>query len=172
MAKVSPSMASGLEELIEYDKPDVAEVYTLNWPRAEELPGLPREGRQCYVEGFVEWYFEERFHRQWGPFCEGFGAVVGHSRLMQKLVTPAELEQIICGVEEPLDVPLVRASSKPNGWNEEDEGYLTSFWDVVESFSEEERHRFAVFVSASSRMPLKGWSDFHLQVQKDGTLTH
>ena len=42
------------------------------------------------------------------------------------------------------------------------------FWSVVEEMNEGERHRFAVFVSASSRMPLKGWKDFHIQIQKNG----
>ena len=36
------------------------------------------------------------------------------------------------------------------------------------ALGEEDRRKFAAFVSASSRMPLNGWEDFRLQVQKNG----
>ena len=44
---------------------------------------------------------------------------------------------------------------------------MDAFWAIIEGLSPEERQRFAVFVSASSRMPLKGWSDFHMQASDD-----
>ena len=80
MAKVSPSMALGLEELVEYPGDDVADMYPLDWPRGAELATLDKHGRPAYVQGYVEWYFTERFERQAKGFCEGFVAVVGRSR--------------------------------------------------------------------------------------------
>jgi hypothetical protein len=170
LAKVSPSMASGLEELVEYAGPDVADVYPLDWPRTAELAELEPDGRAEYVQGYVDWYFTKRFAAQAFALCEGFMAVVGGSRLLRSLVTPEQLEQIICGAEHPMDIAAVRSSAMPNGWaaGGADADYLEMFWSVVESLGEEDCHKFAVFVSASTRMPLKGWSDFELQVQKNG----
>lgn len=168
LARVSPHMASGLESLLEYDGDDASDVFPLDWPRAPELATLPPSGRAGYVQGYVEWYFDERFGPQARPFCEGFAAVVGHSRLLRTLVDAEQLEQIICGLELPLDVAAVRQGAKATGWAEEEEPYLDDFWEVVRGLSVDERRRFAVFVSASSRVPLKGWSDFRLQVQKNG----
>ena len=67
------------------------------------------------------------------PFCEGFLATVGHSKLLRSLVTPSQLEQIICGVEQPMDTSAVKLSSKPNGWSAEDTSYLEDFWAVIDS---------------------------------------
>ena len=68
-----------------------------------------------------------------------------------------------------MDTAAVKLAAKTNGWEPEDDDYVDSFWSVVEGFTEEERLRFVVFASASSRMPLKGWSDFRMQVQKNGS---
>jgi len=62
----------------------------------------------------------------------------------------------------------VRRGAKLQGWTEADEEYLNDFWNVVDSLNEDERNRFAIFVSSSARMPSKGWADFALQVQKNG----
>merc|ERR1712151_172560 len=50
---------------------------------------------------------------------------------------------------------------------EEDE-FLKDFWDVVEGFAESEKVQFVVFVTASDRVPLRGWQDLQLTVQKNG----
>ena len=170
LSSVSPAIASSLESLLEYEGDDLAEVFELDWPNAGKLAGIPRgDERSEYVCEYVCWYFQERFKEQIYAMCEGFRAVVGHSVLLSTLVTPPQLEQIICGVEEPLDVAAVRKCAKTNGWNEEEEQtYLAAFWQVVQELSEEEKNRFAQFVSSSTRMPLKGWSHFEIQIQKNG----
>ena len=46
------------------------------------------------------------------------------------------------------------------GWNHDEEsGYLDAFWNVVSSFSESEKVQFVVFVTASDRVPLRGWQE-------------
>ena len=168
MAMLDPQMASGLEHLIEYEGPDVADVFPLDWPRAHELAELAPAARGDYVQRYVEWYFDERFAAQARPFCEGFRAVVGHSRLLRCLVSAEQLQQIICGAEQPLDVAAVRAGATFTGWGDPDQAYLEAFWGILEGLAPDERQRFVLFVSASSRMPLKGWGDFPLQLQKHG----
>merc|ERR1712060_864110 len=55
------------------------------------------------------------------------------------------------------------------GWSDEEEReYLEQFWAVVEAFSEPEKLSFIVFVTASDRVPLRGWQDLRLIVQKNG----
>jgi len=132
LARVSPSIASGLEALVEYDKDDLCEMFPLDWPRAGELEGLNKDGRVAYVQAYIEWYFTHRFSAQIKPFTEGFSAVVGHSKLLQLLVSAEQLEQILCGVEQPLEVGEVRLAARPNGWGEDDGTYLDDFWSVVE----------------------------------------
>jgi len=169
LAKVSPAMASGLEKLIEYDGDNVADVFPLDWPRSDELEQLATGQRAEYVQSYVEWFFKERYAVQSRSFCEGFKAVVGHSPFMRQMVTTVQLEQIICGIEKSMDVETVRTVAQLNGWGPEDAEYLESFWAVLSELSPDDLRGFAIFVSASTRMPLKGWKDFHVQVQKNGT---
>ena len=55
---------SHLEQLCEYTGDDVADMFPLDWPREHELAELPPEGRAEYVQGYVRFYFEERFAAQ------------------------------------------------------------------------------------------------------------
>jgi len=170
LRKVSPNFARSFEQLIEYDKDDVASVFTLDWPRSDELETLPKDARSDYVQAYVDWFFDERFAGQANALVQGFRAVVGHSKMLQNLVSVEQFGQILNGVEDPVDIAAIRRKASEIGWSsDEEKAYLEQFWDTVESFSEEQRRKFVVFVSSSSRAPLKGWSDFGLHVQKNGT---
>merc|ERR1719394_1376300 len=55
------------------------------------------------------------------------------------------------------------------GWSPQEESeYLPIFWEILASFSETEKVQFVVFVTASDRVPLRGWQDLGLIVQKNG----
>merc|ERR1712083_1058529 len=77
-------------------------------------------------------------------------------------------EQIICGVESPLDIAVVRSNAQMLNWGAHDSDYIEDFWAVLKCFNNEEMRRFVVFVSACGRMPPQGWQAFDLQVQKNG----
>jgi hypothetical protein len=165
LASAQPDLARGLTELIHYEGADVAEVFPLSWPRSAELN---TENRKQYAEAYVKWFFEERYAAQLGPLYEGFRAVLGGSELLRVLVDASQLEQIVCGVEVPLDVAAIRQNAEMRGWSREDESYLELFWEVLGSLSDLERIRFIVFLSACGRTPPEGWKDFELRVQKNG----
>jgi len=165
LASVHPHMAHGLQQLLDYKGDDVAEVFTLDWPRASELLNVSREQ---YVNSFIKWFFEEKFAAQLGPLTEGFRAVLGRSKLLPALVDAEQLEQIICGAEDPLDVEALRLSAELANWTPADSDYIETFWEVLRELSDVEQRRFIVFVSACGRMPPQGWQDFVLRIQKHG----
>lgn len=170
LRKVSPNFARSFEQFIEYDKDDAASLFTLDWPRGDELETLPKAARSDYVQAYVDWFFNERFAGQANALVQGFKATVGHSKMLQNLVSVEQFGQILNGVEDPVDIVAIRRKASEIGWSSDAEkAYLEKFWNTVESFSEEQRRKFAVFVSSSARAPLKGWSDFGLHVQKNGT---
>lgn len=168
LATISHSTARGLEQLLSYDGDDVADVFSLDWPRAHECEKLAKEERASYVQAYIDWYFNEKFKKQREQFSLGFQEVLGNSDLLKSLVSASQLEQIICGTEVPLDVAAVQRSAVLNGWPPEDEKYLAGFWKILGSLSAEDLRKFTVFVSSSSRMPPGGWQDFSLQVQRNG----
>jgi hypothetical protein len=168
LASVRPSLAQGLQDLIAYEGADIADVFPLDWPRAGELS--PTTQRTTYVQEYVEWYFMETMSRQIMPLCDGFRAVLGSSTLLQKLVNGAQLEQIICGAETPVDFGAIRSNTELVDWRHpSDDKYIDEFWQALHSFSNAEQRSFLVFVSACARMPPEGWNSFALKVQKNGS---
>eukprot|EP00931_Biecheleriopsis_adriatica_P079717 TRINITY_DN53077_c0_g1_i1.p1 TRINITY_DN53077_c0_g1~~TRINITY_DN53077_c0_g1_i1.p1 ORF type:complete len:804 (+),score=166.45 TRINITY_DN53077_c0_g1_i1:68-2413(+) len=165
LATFKPELAKGLQDLLSYEGEDVAEVFTLDWPRAGELT---KQNRAEHVEEYLRWFFTERHQAELWPLCQGFAGVVGASTLLKALISPAQLEQIICGAEEAMDVQAVKVRAELHGWLAEDTGYLESFWDLLAGLSDEQRRAFAIFVSACGRRPAQGWQDFELKVQKNG----
>lgn len=174
VASVMPSIASGLQELVDYEAADVAEIFSLDWPNAAQLEASAGEGpsqkgkRAAYVDAYVQWFFTERFVFQFAPFASGFREVVGGSRMLRTNIDAAQLEQILCGTEEPLNVDAVRSTAEESGWAPRDRPYLDSFWEVLRGFTSTEQKSFVVFVSACGRMPPQGWQDFPLRLQRNG----
>lgn len=166
LALVCPAMARSLERLLEYDGEDVAVLFTLEWPRSDELR---TDNRTAYVEAYVHWYFLERYSAQVCPMVEGFKSVVGASKLLRSLVEAPQLEQILCGGEAPVDVNALKSSAILEDWSDEDDAYLAGFWDVLRSLTEAEKRNFVTFVTACSRTPPRGWQDLGLRVQCNGS---
>jgi len=168
VALVRPSLAQGLKELIDYKGDDIADVFPLDWPRGHELSG--NTDRDQYVYDYIQWYFSEHLSQQLMPLCEGFRAVVGKSPLLRTLVNGVQLEQIICGLENSVDIEAIRANAELVGWRQlADNDYIDNFWQVLNSFSDAEQRSFLIFVSSSAKMPPEGWQNFQLKVQKNGT---
>merc|ERR1711879_479147 len=118
---------------------------------------------------YVHWFFHGRFAAQFAPLSEGFRAIVGSSMLLQRMIGALQLEQIVCGASVPVDIAAIRRGAAYEGWDTDEKEYVASFWDVVEAFSDSEKTQFVVFVTASCRVPLRGWQDLQMIVQKNGT---
>jgi hypothetical protein len=163
---ISPAIAQSLERLLEYEEDDVLELFELDWPRGEELS---HDNRYEHVTDYIQWFCSDRYATQLRPLSEGFGAVVGQSRLLRGgLVDAAQLEQIICGAELPVDVEALQRGSSTEGWLKADADYLESFWEILRSFRDCDLRRFATFVSSCSRSPPRGWQDVNLTLQRNG----
>lgn len=162
LAALRPCLAKGLQELLAYEKDDVAEVFPLDWPRGEELCS---GNRAEHVEAYVQWFLREKFRAQLEPLLDGFKQVLQNCEFLKTLVNASQLEQMLCGVEEPLDVQQLRLTARMEGF---DEDFKEIFWSVLESLDAEQKRRFVVFVSACGRRPPEGWQHFELQVQRNG----
>jgi hypothetical protein len=166
MATVSPCMGRSLERLLEYEGADFVDLFCLDWPRGEELNS---ENRQEHVSDYIQWFFSDRYSTQIKPMSDGFRAVVGHSKLLQVgLVDGLQLEQMICGVERPVDAKAIRAGAIIKDWQATDKAYLVSFWEVLYSLRAEELRRFIIFVTACGRTPPRGWQDLSITIQRNG----
>jgi len=173
LSAVSPELAHGLRRVIEYSGEDIGAVFgDLGWARTGRLcpdHRLMQETKCEFVQAYVDWFFHERIEAQFGPLSSGFRAILGGSSLLRSMVDAVQLERIVCGGTVPVDITAIRRGVTLEGWTSDEESeYLPMFWDVLLGFTPSEKLQFVVFVTASDRVPLRGWQDLGLIVQKNG----
>eukprot|EP00913_Durusdinium_trenchii_P017653 g16592.t1 len=135
---------------------------------AEDL-SISQANKGEFIQAYIDWFFHERIDSQLRPLCEGFKSILGGSSLLRTIVDAVQLEKIVCGGADKVDVNAIRSGAEIEGWTSEEESdYLPWFWEVLASFSPAEKAQFVVFVTASDRVPLRGWQALGLIVQKNG----
>jgi len=173
LASVEPEVAKTMRRLLDHVGDDIAELFgDMGWARTGRIPEdcqLTQANKQSCVQAYIDWFFRERVARQLEPLSAGFRAVLGGSVLLRSIVDAVQLEKIVCGGAVPVDAAAMRRGATHEGWTEEELAeYLPMFWDVLMGLSEVEKVQFVVFVTASDRVPLRGWQDLGLIVYKDG----
>eukprot|EP00927_Polykrikos_kofoidii_P014374 TRINITY_DN16295_c0_g2_i1.p1 TRINITY_DN16295_c0_g2~~TRINITY_DN16295_c0_g2_i1.p1 ORF type:complete len:861 (-),score=128.65 TRINITY_DN16295_c0_g2_i1:454-3036(-) len=173
LAMVDSELTKSLQRIFEYGDDDIHEVFgDIGWPTTDQLPEgtrLTPSNKGDFLQAYVTWFFHDRISTQFGPLSEGFRAILGGSPLLRSMVDSVQLEKIVCGASVPIDIVAIRRGATLEGWTSvEQEFYLASFWDFVENFTESEKAQFVVFVTASDRVPLRGWKDLQLTVLKNG----
>jgi ubiquitin-protein ligase E3 A len=145
----------------------------IDWPSKPEQSA----GAAVLLSSYVSWFFgvgsepsAGRFALQLGALCDGFGAVVANSRLICELFDEEALEQLTCphGVHGAPDFTLLRQSAKLDGWDESDTEYISAFWEVVGELDTSEQRKLLLFITASDRMPLRGWRWLSLLIKRNG----
>jgi len=173
LAMVSEDIARSLQNVLDYMGEDIDEHFgEMGWVRTGTITPdreLSQANKAAFVQAYIDWFFGGRVERQLRPLSEGFRAILGGSKLLRNMVDSVQLEKIVCGGKVPVDSVAIQRGATAEGWtHEEQRDYLPVFWDVLHSFTETQKVQFVMFVTASDRVPLRGWQDLGLIVQKNG----
>ncbi|XP_052100156.1 probable E3 ubiquitin-protein ligase HERC1 isoform X2 [Mytilus californianus] len=109
---------------------------------------LTFNNRKEYVESVFNYRLRE-MNQQAAAVREGMSWIIPVPLLT--LLTPKNLEQLVCGMEE-MSVDVLRKVTRYRGIDEKLD-VITWFWEVLESFSNDERIQFLRFVSGRTRLP-------------------
>ena len=90
---------------------------------------------------------------QIAAFTRGFNDIVPHDVI--KILNPSELELLISGTPE-IDLDDLRANTEYHGYAPS-APQVRWFWETVREFSQEDRARFLMFVTGTSKVPLDGF---------------
>lgn len=171
LAAVSPAEADSIGKVQAYEGDDIDEVFgDAGWERVPSLEGkqLEQASKATFVTAYVEWSLGAKIAESYGPLSAGFRAVLGGSEMVQKMVDAHQLERIVCGGDVAVDLAAIRRRALLQNWANEDEAYVDSFWSVLEEFPESAKLKFVAFVTGSDRVPLQGWEQLRLKIQKHG----
>jgi E3 ubiquitin-protein ligase HECTD2 len=172
LAEYRPSLAHGLRQLLEFDG-DVESTFCRDFvadvDRYGQLVQVPlcpdgdqkavtNSNRREFVDLYVRYLLDHAVARQFEPFKRGFFTVCGGNAL--SLFRPEEIELLIRGSDEPLDIASLRAVSVCENWempNAADrEPVIQWFWDTFQKADPKDQRKLLSFITGSSCIPAMG----------------
>lgn len=172
LAEFRPSLAHGLRQLLEFDG-DVENVFCRDFvadvERYGEIMQIPlcpngekkavtNANRREFVDLYVRYLLDVAVIRQFEPFKRGFFTVCGGNAL--SLFRAEEIELLIRGSEEPLDIASLRAVSKNENWGKpnatEVEPVIQWFWQSFQAADHKDQRKLLSFITGSDRIPAMG----------------
>ena len=172
LAEYKPALARGLRQLLDFDG-DVEETFCRDfvaevdhYGKITQIPLCPKgEGRAVtksnrreFVDLYVRYVLDTAVARQYEPFKRGFFTVCGGNAL--SLFRPEEIELLVRGSDEPLDVTALQAVATYEGWNKPnpaaDEPVIVWFWETFRDAELAEQRNLLSFITSSDRIPAMG----------------
>ncbi|KAL7795231.1 hypothetical protein V8C37DRAFT_47878 [Trichoderma ceciliae] len=172
LAEYRPRLANGLRQLLAFDG-DVEETFCLDFaietdrygskiqmplcPGGENKP-VTNENRREYVDLYVRYILDAAVKRQFEPFKRGFYTVCGGNAF--SLFRPEEVELLIRGSDESLDIASLRAVAEYDNWEskqpDEMEPVVGWFWETFQQATPSDQRKLLTFVTGSDRIPAMG----------------
>src|SRR5690606_20249893 len=129
LAVFRPALAHGLRQLLDFEG-DVEDVFCRNFtievdrfgqktevplvPGGEKIP-VTKSNRREFVDKYITYLLDTSVAKQFEPFKRGFYTVCGGNAL--SLFRPDEIELLVRGSDEPLDIMALRAVAIYEGWH-------------------------------------------------------
>lgn len=181
LAEFRPRLAKGLRQLLEYDG-DVESTFCLDFVVDVDKYGYPERiplcpggehravtnaNRREYVDMYVRYLLDTAVTRQFEPFKRGFFTVCGGNAL--SLFRPEEIELLVRGSDEPLDISALRVSAEYENWGkkpnpEQTEPTLIWFWESFEQASPRDQRQLLAFITGSDRIPAMGAASLTIRI--------
>ncbi|CAM0135849.1 unnamed protein product [Umbelopsis sp. WA50703] len=175
-----PGLARGLEQLLDFDG-DVEAVFcrpfVADYDAFGERVSVPiiqdgenimvnNSNRQDFVERYVDFVMNSSIKRQFGAFKRGFYHVCGGNAL--SLFRPEEIELLVRGSDEPLDIEQLRSQTEYHGFEETDDT-IEEFWKLFKDMQPTMQRKLLTFVTGSDRIPATGTARMRFQITCGGT---
>ena len=137
-------------------------------PNGENIM-IDNTNKDEYVELYLNWYFNESIKDYYNSFEKGFYKVFDKNLI--KILTPEELELILCGTQV-LDFHELKTACQYQEYKEDSET-IKYFWEILLDFNEEEKKKFLSFVTGCDRAPIDGLGALPITITNGGTdLSH
>lgn len=179
LAEYRPALAKGLRALLEFEG-DVQETFCYDFvaqidrygqpaavplcPGGEKRP-VTNANRREFVDLYVQYLLDTAVHKQYEPFKRGFFTVCGGNALY--LFRPEEIELLVRGSDEHLDVASLRAVATYENWstpNAESEPVVRWFWEFFTDASPQNQRKLLSFITGSDRIPAMGATSLIIRV--------
>ena len=180
LAEFRPVLAKGLRQLLDFEG-DVKETFCRDFVAEVERYGqvsqiplcsngenrpVTNSNRREFVDLYVRYLLETAVARQYEPFKRGFFTVCGGNAL--SLFRPEEIELLVRGSDEPLDVATLQAVANYEGWGKlnpaADEPVIAWFWEIFRDANPPKQRSLLSFITSSDRIPAMGATSLIIKV--------
>jgi E3 ubiquitin-protein ligase HECTD2 len=181
LAEFRPALARGLRQLLEFEG-DVQDTFCRNFVAEVDRYGdilevplcsngenkpVTNSNRREFVELYIQYLLDTSVARQYEPFKRGFFTVCGGNAL--SLFRPEEIELLIRGSDEPLEVPSLRAVAVYEGWphgnkDAEHQPQVIWFWEFFERVAPPDQRKILSFITGSDRIPAMGATNLIIKI--------
>ncbi|PLB46704.1 hypothetical protein P170DRAFT_477579 [Aspergillus steynii IBT 23096] len=179
LAEYRPTLAKGLRALLDFEG-DVADTFCYDFvahvDRYGEVVSVPlcaggetrpvtNANRREFVDLYVHYLLDTAVTRQYEPFKRGFFTVCGGNAL--SLFRPEEIELLVRGSDEALDVASLRAVATYDSWSHprpETVPAVRWFWDFFEHTQPAAQRKILSFITGSDRIPAMGATSLSIRL--------
>ncbi|KAG9232293.1 ubiquitin-protein ligase-like protein E3 [Amylocarpus encephaloides] len=180
LAEYHPALASGLRQLLDFEG-DVETTFCRDfvadvdrYGQVSQIPLCPdgekravtNSNRREFVDLYVRYLLDAAVIRQFEPFKRGFFTVCGGNAL--SLFRPEEIELLIRGSDEPLDIASLRAVSVYEHWGvpnaAETESVVQWFWQTFQNAAPKDQRKLLSFITGSDRIPAMGATNLTIKL--------
>ena len=123
------------------------------------------DNKEEYVDLYLDWYFNKSIQEVFNSFERRFYCVF--NRDLSKILSPEELELIICGTQT-LDFNELKRVCRYEEYTK-DSLTIKYFWEILLDFNEEEKKKFLSFVTGCDRAPIDGLGSLPITVSNGGS---
>ena len=182
MKECDPELYHTLNYLVNNNDPNLKEELDTNFTVIDDkfgeklvIPLKPNgenilidiNNKNEYVELYLDWYFNKSIQEYFNSFEKGFYCVF--NRNLSKVLTPDELELIICGTQL-LDFNELKKACQYEEYTKDSET-IKYFWEILLDFNEEEKKKFLSFVTGCDRAPIDGLGSLQITISNGGSDT-
>ena len=124
------------------------------------------ENKNEYVDLYLNWFFNESIKEYYDSFEKGFYKVF--DRKLSKILSPQELELIICGTQN-LNFKELQNAVRYEDY-EKNSITIQYLWEILMEFSEEEKKKFLFFVTGCDRAPIDGLGSLPFEISRNANI--
>ncbi|XP_013919898.1 PREDICTED: ubiquitin-protein ligase E3A isoform X1 [Thamnophis sirtalis] len=131
----------------------------------DKIP-ITNENRKEFVNLYSDYILNKSVEKQFKAFRRGFHMVTNESPL-KYLFRPEEIELLICGSRN-LDFQALEETTEYDGGYTRDSLIIREFWEIVHSFTDEQKRLFLQFTTGTDRAPVGGLGKLKMIIAKNG----
>jgi len=135
------------------------------WTTSDEVGLVTNKNREEFVRDYVSWLVDRSIGTELASFIQGFRTCLDQRTM--DLLDPVMLKAIVEG-DNDIDTRQLQTHTQYGSEYTADSPVIQWFWEIVFDYTEEKKRQLLEFVTASDRIPVRGYASMEFWIEKRG----